>query len=101
MSGGTSGIVASGQSLSGGNVSACTVISGVSSASGGAGVYLVSNSQTVGSELLSMGPKAAVMTGSISGVGGRRIASAAGQHRTVEAALPIRRLRLGRGNVKR
>lgn len=63
----TSGIVATGQSVAGGSVSDGTVVSGVSSASGGAGVYLVSNSQTVGSELLSMVPNAAVVTGSISG----------------------------------
>jgi RHS repeat-associated protein len=67
VTGMTSGIVATGQSLAGGSVSAGTVVSGVSSASGGAGVYLVSNSQTVSSGLLAMAPNAAVMTGSISG----------------------------------
>ena len=67
ITGVTSGVVATGQSLLGSGVSAGTVVSGASGGFGGAGVYLVSNSQAVSSELLSTVPNAAVVTGSISG----------------------------------
>ena len=59
------GSLAVGQSVSGSGVASGTVISALGSGEGGAGTYLVNNSQTVASTTLSAGPLAAVATGSL------------------------------------
>jgi RHS repeat-associated protein len=63
----TSGTLAYGQSVLGSGVASGTMITNLSGASGGTGIYLVSISQTVSSSLLTSSPSAAVATASISG----------------------------------
>jgi RHS repeat-associated protein len=60
------GTLAVGQSVTGSGVSAGTVITALDSGAGGTGKYIVSNSQTLGTVVLTALPSAAVATGSIS-----------------------------------